>query len=356
VSINGVEDIAGNVVTPVVSSFTTGSEPDTTAPTVVMTSPVYSETDVPLNAVIKWAFSEPIDPASLLGYTSALYDYSSGYVQGGTLSLGVDGRTVTYVPPGPLVAGHQYLASLPSVYDLSGNLGNSGSSVFFTAGTAADATAAQVVAVTPSNGVSGVPRNARVRIAFDEPIALTSTQNVRVLVSGTPITVASRTLSDGNRVLTLTLAGLLAANTTHTISIVGVENRAGQVTSTVTTTFTTGTSTDLVSPTAPVTTVPANGATGIAVSVAPTVTFSEPIDPTSVLYGGVSGVVLQVAATSQIVPVVYSFSADSQTVTLTPVSPLAAGTQYRIRVSSVVKDLAGNAFATTVQNLFTTQP
>ena len=85
-------------------------------------------------------------------------------------------------------------------------------------------------------------------------------------------------------------------------------------------------------------------------------TFSEAIDPTSVVYAGTSGVTLLVAATSQIVPVVYSFSADRRTVTLTPVSPLAAGTQYRIQVSTSVDDVAGNGFAAFLQFLFTTLP
>ena len=53
---------------------------------------------------------------------------------------------------------------------------------------------------------------------------------------------------------------------------------------------------------------------------------------------------------------VYSFSADRRTVIMTPGSPLAAGTQYRIQALSVTTDLAGNVFPTTVQFLFTTLP
>ena len=92
------------------------------------------------------------------------------------------------------------------------------------------------------------------------------------------------------------------------------------------------------------------------VGTAPTVTFSEAIDPTSVIYGGTSGVTLLIASTSQSVPVVYSFSADRRTVIMTPVSPLSAGTQYRIQASTTTTDVAGNVFPTTVQYLFTTQP
>jgi hypothetical protein len=56
------------------------------------------------------------------------------------------------------------------------------------------------------------------------------------------------------------------------------------------------------------------------------------------------------------VPVTFSFSADRRTVTMTPLAPLAAGTQYRIRASTSVADQAGNIFPANVAFLFTTQP
>jgi len=154
----------------------------------------------------------------------------------------------------------------------------------------------------------------------------------------------------------LTLTSLLAPNTVHTIST-RVRDRAGNaMTSTDTRTFTTGPSVDLINVATTVTPSPAVGATGVPVSVAPSVTFNEAIDPTTVIYGGNSGVTLLVAATGQAVPVTYSFSFDRRTVTMTPVSPLAAGTQYRIQASTLTTDVAGNLFPTTVQFLFTTQP
>jgi Bacterial Ig-like domain len=149
----------------------------------------------------------------------------------------------------------------------------------------------------------------------------------------------------------------MAPNTVHTLSIDGVRDRAGNTAPPqAVSTFTTGTGVDLVSPLNTVVASPVNNATNVAVSTAPTVTFSEAIDPTTVVYAGTSSVVLQVAATNVAVPIVYSFSADRRTVTMTPVAPLAAGTQYRIRVSTAVTDVAGNIFPTTVQFLFTTQP
>jgi hypothetical protein len=120
-------------------------------------------------------------------------------------------------------------------------------------------------------------------------------------------------------------------------------------------TFTTGTGVDLVPPTSTVVAVPANGATNVSTAVAPSVTFSEVIDLTTVLYSA-TAVELEVAATSVTVPVTYSLSENRRTVTMVPVSALAAGTQYRIRVSTGVTDQAGNVFPTGLVFLFTTQP
>ncbi len=357
VTVNGVQDGAGNPVPLTISSFTTGNAPDVTAPTTIATSILYGDAGVPVNSVFEWTYSEPIDAGTIVGQQNILYDYTAAaYVQGGTLSVSPDSRTVTFDLPANLAPSRQHLLAVGSVADLAGNLGG-GLSLFFTTSTASDETAPQALEVTPASGMAGVPLNARVRIAFDEAVSRTSLGNVNVLVSGTPLAVTSRTLSVGDRVVTLELTGLLAPNTAHTISIDGVRDRAGNALSApVTSTFTTGASVDLISPANTVTTSPSGGASGVAVGTAPAVTFSEAVDPTSVLYAGTSGVVLQVAATSQIVPVVYSFSADRRTVTLTPISQLAAGTQYRIQVSSGVADMAGNTFPTSLQFLFTTQP
>ncbi len=92
-----------------------------------------------------------------------------------------------------------------------------------------------------------MPLNARVRVAFDEAVSPASLGGINVLVSGLPLPVTARTMSDGNRVVTLTLAGLMAPNTVHSLSLQGVRDRAGNLMPTQTAaTFTTGTGVDLV--------------------------------------------------------------------------------------------------------------
>ena len=355
VSINGVADRAGNAVPITTSTFTTGNAPDSTAPTVVAQSIVYGDTAVPVNSTFEVTYSEPIDAATLLQRTNVLYSYAApGDVNGGTFSISTDARTVTYVPPANLVPGSQYSLYFDNVADMAGNVGGA-LSLYFTAATAEDETPPHVVATNPADGSAGVPLNARLRLAFDEPVSGVSLQSVNVLVSGLPLPIIARTLSNGDRVVTLTLGSLLAPNTAHTISAL-VKDRAGNTMPAFTSTFTTGAGADLINLSTTVTPEPALNATGVPVSVAPAVTFNEPIDPTTVIYGGASAVWLRVAATGVQVPVVYQFSADRRRVAMVPASPLAAGTQYAISVSSTTTDAAGNFFPTTVSFGFTTQP
>jgi len=357
VTVNGVEDPSGHAVPVTTSSFTTGNAPDITPPVALAANILYGDTNVPVNTIFEWTYSEPIDATTVVGQQNVLYDYVAGtYIPGATLSVSADGRNVTLVPPANLLAGRQHFVGLGSVADLAGNVGG-GISLVFTTSSATDMTPPQVLGATPASGTIGVPLNARVRLAFDEAISEASLGTINVLVSGLPLPVTARTMSDGNRVVTLTLGGLMAPNTVHTLSVDGVRDRAGNLMPTqVVSTFTTGTGVDLVQPANTVVTSPVNGATNVAVGTAPTVTYSEAVDPTTVFYSGTSGVVLQVAATGQIVPVVYSFSADRRTVTLSPVSALAAGTQYRLQLSTAVTDMAGNPFPAFLQVLFTTQP
>jgi hypothetical protein len=92
---------------------------------------------------------------------------------------------------------------------------------------------------------------------------------------------------------------------------------------------------------------PADGATGVSVSVQPDVTFSEEMDPASIT---ASTVRLLDAGSQPVTQAAGSptLSGDGLTATITPASNLATGQTYRIQVvggASGVKDLAGNAMA-----------
>ena len=98
--------------------------------------------------------------------------------------------------------------------------------------------------------------------------------------------------------------------------------------------------TDTTPPTA--TFSPLNAATGVAVSVAPTVTFNEAIQKSLATTGNF---VLMNATTGAIITTTVTVNAAGTIVTITPGSDLAGTTAHILSVSRNVKDLAGNAYA-----------
>jgi hypothetical protein len=92
---------------------------------------------------------------------------------------------------------------------------------------------------------------------------------------------------------------------------------------------------------------PAPGATGVAASASVTATFSESVQPSSVVFTlvGPGGAV---AAT-------FGYSDTTHTATLTPSAALAASTTYTASLSGA-KDLAGNTMSGPVTWSFTTAP
>lgn len=98
--------------------------------------------------------------------------------------------------------------------------------------------------------------------------------------------------------------------------------------------------TDTAPPTA--TFNPASAATGVAVSVAPTVTFNEAIRKSLATTGNF---VLMNAVTGAVIATTVAVNAAGTIVTITPGSNLAGATAHILSVSRNVKDLAGNAYA-----------
>ena len=118
--------------------------------------------------------------------------------------------------------------------------------------------------------------------------------------------------------------------------------------------FTTTAPSDTTPP-AVITSLPANGATGVAVGTSVSVTFSKAIDPASLT----SSTFELRGPTNVLVTASVSYNASTRTATLTPNSPLLASTTYTPTLRGGitdprVKDLAGNALVANVSWPFTT--
>jgi hypothetical protein len=96
--------------------------------------------------------------------------------------------------------------------------------------------------------------------------------------------------------------------------------------------FMTGTALDMI-PSSVTATTPVTGATGVAANTAPSVTFSEPVDPATITF--------TLSAGGTAVPCTMTYSGT--TASFKPSAALKKNTLYTARVSAGVKDLAGNA-------------
>ena len=114
----GAQDQAGNAMQTEYSwSFTTGSAPDTTPPTVSETLPADNQNDVPLSTTITVQFSEQIN-ASCINTNSFTLD--NGVT--GTVTYDGSSRTATFTPSTDLDFDTNYIATITTdVEDLALN-------------------------------------------------------------------------------------------------------------------------------------------------------------------------------------------------------------------------------------------
>lgn len=96
---------------------------------------------------------------------------------------------------------------------------------------------------------------------------------------------------------------------------------------------------------------PANGVTGVPITTAPFITFSEPMDSTTMTG---TTFTLSNSTGGGIVAATVTLSADGTTATLTPSSSLDPSTLYRATVTIAARDLSGNRLAADFTWSFTT--
>ncbi|MGH9348402.1 MAG: Ig-like domain-containing protein [Vicinamibacterales bacterium] len=354
VTIAGVEDWAGNAVTPLSTFFTTAPGTDTIAPVIVATSfaNASGQTDVPVNSVFAVDFSEPMDPQSITSASLSLFDHATFVAVPATVSLSADGRTATLAPLAPLEVSRGY-SLVASGGDLAGNLlPFTGFFTYtFTTSSLTDTTGPQVVATNPGDGHTGVARNVRLQALFDEQIDPTSLDGVTLAAGGLLVPVRFE-LSDANRTLTVTPATPLLADTGYVLTIAVRDTARNAMAAGVVVAFTTGALFDLGLPNV-VSLTPAHGATDVPVTASVEAVFDEAINPLTMLGGTM---VLRVTNTGASVPATIAVSADYRTFTLTPAVPLDPGTQYTCTLSFGIADRAGNFLGAPAATTFTTQP
>ena len=347
VAISGVTSEAGKAVATTTTHFTTAAQPNCAGPYVVSSSVINGQTNVPVNSAFSMTFNEPIDIGTYSAANVNLYSYYLGANVPVTVSWSADLTTISLVPTSPLAVGTQFVLESYSLTDLSGNT-QQGFSAYFTTDFATNTNPPTVINTSPENALTQVPVNAPVQILFSEPIQPSSINKITLTTGGNPVAFTP-IFSDANQLLTLKPTNLLAANANFTLTITGVQDTAGNVmTGTVTNTFSTGPTFNLTHPQVTVADPP-NGATNVGTNVAPHVTFSERLNPLSVvsssneLYNNGS-VELYTYTTGQYIPATVSMSLDRMTATITPTTALQPNTTYYLFVGETeyYYDVAGN--------------
>jgi hypothetical protein len=322
------------------SSFSTGTLADTVPPTIIATIPGNGDINVVPNAALSVTFSEPVDSQTMSFILS-----TEGTTVPCTMSYS-GGTTAIFTPKNILASTSSYTATVSAgLKDLAGNAMLNSYIWSFVTSAAPDTTPPSVMATTPQAGASNVAANIAPSVTFSEPV---DQQTVSFILS-TGSTTVPCTMSYSGTTVIFTPLYILASTTLYTATVnAGVKDLAGNPMSNgYLWSFTTGTVIDTTPPTV-TSTSPATGSAGVAVNTAPSVTFSEPVDPTTITFTltyTLNGVVT-------ILPCTMSYSGT--VATFTPSKPLQKNKIHTARVSAGVRDLAGNAMPSDYTWSFTT--
>ena len=193
--------------------------------------------------------------------------------------------------------------------------------------------------IRPANAATGVFENSRVVVRFAQPVQTSAVVPGTIsLTEGADNLVGTVALSNDGLSMTFTPALALAANTTFTVSVTDV---AGNQTSPeFQSTFTTGATTDTVTP-AVAQTNPQNGEGSVPISAPVVVQFSKAMDPATLTLQDFT--VLD-GVTGNTVPGMIQVDPTGTTASFIPQGYLAVGRAFSVSLnSSLIDDSSGNS-------------
>ena len=350
----GAKDPAGNALAANYSwTFTTSAIADVIKPTVSFTAPITGQTAVPTNRIIHVAFSEVMDPFTIIGANVTLTAPGAVPVAGTVEGIGT---SATFTPTSALANNTLYTATVKTgVKDLAGNTMASNYVFTFTTGLAADTTRPTVNVTSPTDTAIAVPLNRKVSVGFSEvmdPLTITTTS---FTLTGPGVTPVVGTVAPSGTSAVFTPSSNLAYSTlyTGTITTAAKDLAGNALASNFVFTFTTGTLADSTAPIV-VTVNPADLATDVAINSAVHATFNKDMDP---LTFSSTTFTLQTSGPPLGVPAVtgaVTYNTLTKIATFTPAADLAVDTKYTATVTTGVKDLAGNALTSDKVWSFTT--
>lgn len=346
---SGAQDLAGNnLATDYSWTFTTGDTPETIPPSVSSTAPENGLADVSINSALTATFSEQMDPSTISTASFTLVDNSSASLVAGTVSYNV--TTATFEPLSYLTVNWSYTAKLiTTARDSAGNPLESEYSWSFTTGVESDFEHPSVSSTSPKNNATGVYVNSAITATFDEPMDASSLTTLTFLIEDSFLVPVDGAVTYSGTTATFMPYTLLDFTTSYTATIASdVTDTAGNnLPLAYSWNFETGEEIDN-SPPAVMWTSPFDSATGVDIESVVTATFSEAVDSSTVT---TSTFKLKDSSNNPVSGNVYL---SSTTAIFTPYTSLLEGEDYTVKITTGVKDSAGNSLAEDYYWSFTT--
>ena len=304
-------------------------------PTVSSTVPANGATAVVTNGKITATFSQDMSPTTINATTFTLQQGSAPI--SGTVTYA--DRTAIFAPTTPLGSNSGFTATITrGATNLKSTALASAYAWTFETGASTDSTAPTVSSSVPANSAVGVATNNGISATFSEAMDPATINGVTfTLQQGATTVLGVVTYASGTATFMPTSS--LAPNAAFTATITtGAKDLAGNaLASPYAWNFNTGAVGDTVAPLVS-STVPVNGATAVAVNNAISATFSEAMAPLSITNVTFT---LQQGTTPVPGTVVYA----NGTATFVPTASLAGNATFTAKISTAVRDLAGNALA-----------
>ncbi len=313
-------------------------------PVVVTTNPLNNSTGVAINKKVAVTFNEDMNANSI--------NASTFYVQQGTTiilgSISTSGTTSIFTAASNFNLNTTYTAIVTTnVRDVAGNALVNDYVWTFTTGTSADISVPVVTSTDPVNAATAVPLNKKVITFFNKSMNPQTINAATFLLKQGTNSILGVVSYSGNSAV-FTPSTNLATNTNYTATITtGAQDVSGNaLAANFIWNFTTGTITDIVSPTV-TSTDPINNATAVSLNKNASAIFNKTMNPSTINS-------LSYTLKQGITNIVGAVSYSGVTATFTPSSNLQLNTTYTATITTDAKDIAGNALANNYTWSFTT--
>jgi hypothetical protein len=308
------------------------------SPVVVATSPANGATGVLLNTTVTATFSTVMAPATINTTTFTLTGPGAAPVSG---AVAYAGTTATFTPAASLAANTLYTGTITTgATDPGGNALGVNFVWSFTTG------APTVISEVPAGGATLVAVNTLVSATFSEPMNAATLTALTFTVKGPGATPVAGVVTYAGSTATFTPTVVLATSTLYTATITtGAKDPAGVALAVnFVWTFTTAPPPTVVS------TVPANGATLVAINTVVSATFSEAMNAATI-----TGATFKVTGPGA-TPVAGTVTYTGTTATFTPTVVLANSTLFTATITTGAQDPTGAPLAANFVWTFTTAP